>query len=184
MDFSRPPLPPPPTSPLPLATAQPPLTSKAAPGGREARGPWGPAGRGTISLGKGGGRVEIHYRGRSAQRKEFKVFPKADFYQDCQGRSEGMRFQLGGVCFCGSDPRFAGWSQISECLAGFEGQGWPFRCQVDSVYPHHDKAAVFHPPIKLSVTLSMSIIWSNTLLQECSWIELYKLSMWNNQKVP
>ena len=114
-------------------------------------------GRGTAPLGKGGRGAEIHRRGRSAQRQEFKGFPKPDFYQDCQGRSKGMRFQLGGMCFCCSDARFARGSRVSEHQAGFQEQGWPSRCPSDSFHPYHLKAAEFHPPIKLSVTLSISV---------------------------
>lgn len=49
-------------------------------------------------------------------------------------------------------PRLVRWFQVSECLSGFEEQGQPSRCQLDSMYPfYHDKAAVFHPPRELAV---------------------------------
>lgn len=67
-----------------------------------------------------------------------------------------MRFQLGGMCFCCSDARFARGSRVSEHQAGFQEQGRPSRCPSDSFHPYHLKAAEFHPPIKLSVTLSVS----------------------------
>lgn len=104
----------------PSSPHHPPSASAQLPGTSETAGPRGPAGRGTFSLGKGGGAVESHCRGWSAQNKtkkksKPKCFPKADFYQGCPGRAQDVKFQLRGLCFYSSDPRSARWSQVSEC---------------------------------------------------------------------
>lgn len=113
----------------------------------------GPAGRGTAPLGKGGRGAEIHRRGQSAQRQGFKGFPKADFYQDCQGRSEGVTFQLGGMCFCCSDARFARGSQVSWVSGWISGAGVAIKVSIRLISSPAAQAAEFHPPIKLSVIL-------------------------------
>lgn len=129
---------------VPQPTKQPPLPSKPAPGEKEKE-QWGLAGSvgGGADLQGRQGETDIHCRCQSPQIVRSKNPPNGDVYQG-SGLAQTVRVSIWEGCASAVQilPRFQRAFQVFVGHSEFDEEGKASICQLDLIYPSHDKAAL------------------------------------------